>query len=275
MSQYPQQQSPYQPPSPQQYPTTFDYYQPAGQADVLGPAKRAAIMMFVVAGVTLLGAFCCAGFGAMLPQVLAQNPSAQADLQAQMPPGMSMDMLRMTMIVLAVIVLLLAVGMTVLGVFVRKGSKAAVVMSIVLVVLALLYLLINTVVSVVMQRAPAPQMAMTVCMMAVPIGMLAFLLVLLWGALRSSDQARVLREQHMQQYWQYAYAQQMYAQQQQQMQQMQQQQQGQQQQGQQSWPQPQQQWDQQQPWPPPPSPPPPSPPPPSSGGSDAGPPTAG
>jgi hypothetical protein len=266
MSQYPQQQSPYQPPSPQQYPTTFDYYQPAGQADVLGPAKRAAIMMFVVAGLTLLGAFCCAGFGAMLPQVLAQNPSAQADIQAQMPPGMSMDMLRMTMIVLAVIVLLLAVGMTVLGVFVRKGSKAAIVMSIVLVILALLYLLINTVASVVMQRAPGPQLAMTVCMMAVPIGMLAFLLLLLVGALRTSDQARVLREQHMQQYWQYAYAQQMYAQQQQQQQQMQQQQ----QQGQQSWPQPQQQRDQQQPWPPPPPPPPPS-----SGGSDAGPPTVG
>ena len=264
MSQYPQQ-SPYQPPSPQQYPTTFDYYQPAGAADVLGPAKRAAVMMFVVAGVTLLGAFCCAGFGAMLPQVLAQNPAAAADLQAQMPPGMTNEMLRVTMIVLAVLVLLLAVGLTVLGVFVRRGSKAAVIMSIVLVVLALLYLLLNTVVSVVMQRAPAPQMAMTVCMMAVPIGMLAFLLVLLWGALRASDQARVLREQHMQQYWQYAYQQQMYAQQQQQqMQQMQQQQ------GQQSWPPPQQQQQQQPTWPPP---PPPSSS--SSGGSDVGPPTAG
>ena len=220
MSQYPP--SPYQPPSPQQYPpATFDYYQPAGAPDVLGPNKRAAVMMFIVAAVTLIGALCCAGAGAMLPQLLAQNPGASADLEAQMPPGMSMDMLRVTLVVAAVLVLLLAVAFVVLGVFVRKGSKVAVVLSIVLAIVVLLYLLLNAAVSMVQQRGAPGQAAATVCMMAVPIGMLALLVFLLFGALRASGAAQALREQQMQQYWQYAYAQQMYAQQQQQAQQMQ------------------------------------------------------
>jgi hypothetical protein len=265
MSQYP---SPYQPPTPQQYPTTFDYYQPAGAADVLGPNRRAAGMMFFVAALTLLGAFCCAGVGAMLPQMMAENPAAFADFQAQFPQ-IGADTLRVMMIVFAVLVLIVAVGLIVLGVFVRKGSKAAVIMSMVLVILALLYLVFNTVVSVVMQRVPAAQAGITVCFMLLPIGVLAALLFMLIQAMRSSDQARVLREQHMQQYWQYAYQQQMYAQQQQ-MQQPpgQQQPQQQQQPPQQTWP------EQQQPWPPP-APPPPPPPPPPSGGSDAPPPPPG
>src|SRR5215218_9747150 len=118
MSQYP---SPYQPPTPQQYPPmSFDYYQPAGATDALGPNRRAAIMMFIVGGLKLLGAFCCAGVGAMLPQMMAQDPAAFAEFQAQFPQAGS-DVMRIVFIVLAVLSLIVAVTLIVLGVFVKRG----------------------------------------------------------------------------------------------------------------------------------------------------------
>jgi hypothetical protein len=210
MSQYP---SPYQPPTPQN-PTLNDYYQPGG-GDVLGPNRWAAGMMFVVAAITLIGAFCCAGVGAMVPAMMADNPEKFAEFNAQFPqvtPGM----LRGAMIVLAVITLALAVAMIVLGVFVRRGSKAAVIASIVLVILLLLYMVVNMIIGLAGQGQPPAQLALSVCVMVIPMALLAIVLMLLFRALRSSDQAGVMRDQHVQQYWQYAYQQQLYAQQQQQ-----------------------------------------------------------
>jgi hypothetical protein len=209
MSQYPPP-SPYQPPQ-QPSPTTFDYYQPA---DVLGPARRAGGMMFVLAGVMLLGAFCCGGFGAMLPQVLAQNPSTFAGLQEQVPE-LTPDMLRIAMIAAAVVAGVAAIAMVALGVFVRRGSKVAVVLSMVLSILMLGYLLLSAVSSLVMHRQPPLETVTGLCVMAIPIVLLGVLILFLYQAIGSSDRAAAAREQYMQQYWQYAYQQQMYSMQQQ------------------------------------------------------------
>jgi hypothetical protein len=209
MSQYP---SPYQPPTPQ-YPMSFDYNQPAG--DVLGPNRWAGGMMFAVAALMMIGAFCCAGLGAVMPSMMAQHPEAFAEINAQFPE-ITAEMWRTALIVLGVLVVIMSVVMIALGVFVRRGSKAAVVMSIVLTVLALLYFVISTLVSLVTHRQSPTQMATGVCGMAVPFTVLGVLLVLLFRALPSSDRVRAMRDQQVQQYWQYAYQQQMYAQQQQQ-----------------------------------------------------------
>jgi hypothetical protein len=241
---------------------SFDYYQPAGANDALGPNRRAAVMMFIVGGLALLGAFCCAGVGAMVPQMMVQDPAAFAEIQAQFPQA-DASFFRIIFIVLAVLSLIAAAALIVLGVFVKRGSKAAVITSIVLVIFGLLYLVLNILLSLGMKGAPK---ANVVCFVVPAFAVLVFMLILLFPALRGSHAVRAMREQHMQQYWQYAYQQQMYS-----LQQQQQQQQppmqppgGQPQQPQQ----PQQTWPAPQSWPPPQSPPPP----PQSGGSDADPP---
>src|SRR5687768_16973279 len=115
MSQYP---SPYHPPTPQ-YPMTFDYYRPGGGGDDgRGPNRRASILTCIVAAFLLLGGVCCAGTGAMLPQMMAQDPAAFADLSAQLPQ-FTPNMMRAVFIVLGVLGLLGAVAMIVLGIFVR------------------------------------------------------------------------------------------------------------------------------------------------------------
>src|SRR5688500_17758006 len=157
MSQHP---SPYQPPMPPQI--SFDYYQPS--AEVLAPNRQAAMLMFVVAGLTLLSAMGCVGLAAAVPSLLAQHPSMLADMSVQVP-GITPEMLRIALVLFAVLVLLMGVGMIVLGVFVRRGSKAAVVMSIALMALAILYLLLSTLRSVAIPGVPPVQKAMTLCIM--------------------------------------------------------------------------------------------------------------
>ena len=238
MSQYP---SPYQPPG-QQYPMSFDYYQPA---DALAPARAAAVMLFVLGGAMVLGAFCCAGTGAMVPQMMAQNPEAFADLNRQFPQ-ITPDMMRLILLAAAAVVFVVSVAMIVLGVFVRRGSKVAVVIAIVLAILALLYFVLSTVVSLVTGATGGGSPAAAVCMTGVLVGVCAVLLWMLFRALPACDRARAMQDQYNQQYWQYAYQQQMYGQQQPP--------------GAPAQPPvpppPQQTWRPQEPWPPPPPPPP-------------------
>ena len=250
MSQYP---SPYQPPTPQQYPPmSFDYYQPAGAPDVLAASRRAGVVMFIAGGLAGLGALCCAGVGAMMPQLMAQEPEKFAEIQAQVPQA-GPEFFRIMFIVLAVLALIVAATLIVLGLYVKRGSKAAVITSMVLVVLGMLYLVLNTILSLTMQGQPPAQVA---CFIIPSFAILVFMMIVLFPALRASDDVRALREQHMQQYWQYAYQAQMYAQQQQQQQQPQPPPAQPQQPPQQSWPAPPT-------WPPPQSPPSPPPPPPA------------
>ena len=125
-------QSPYQPPTGY---SNFDYYQP----DLLAPARRASLLMFILGGLALLSSLCCVGVGTMVPQLMQQPEFAQ---RMQSIPNASPEMLRMAFIAMGSISILFAIAMIVLGVFVRRGGKGAIVTALVLNVIAVLLMLV-------------------------------------------------------------------------------------------------------------------------------------
>src|SRR4051812_43124410 len=117
--------SPYQPPQQQPYPN-FDYYRP----DLLAPARRASLLMFLVGGLTFVSSLCCAGVGSALPRLINERPEAFEELQRL--PNMTPQIAQVLMFVLGGIAFLLGLAFIVLGVFVRRGGKGAIITSIVL-----------------------------------------------------------------------------------------------------------------------------------------------
>jgi hypothetical protein len=207
MSQYP---SPYTPPStPQQqqqlnYGYDFRYYQPTD--DLLAPARRAGVLLFVVGGLLALGGLCCGALGTLAPldEVMAQNPVLNST------PGVTVEMLKVGIIVLGVLALLFGMALLVLGYFVRGGGMVPVVIAIVLVVLALLFNLLNLVSTAVQLRGAGPQIFGALCVNMLPLVLLIVLLVSLVQAARAAPRLAMMRSQYQQQYWQYQQQQQMY-----------------------------------------------------------------
>lgn len=194
--------SPYQPPTPQPYPT-FDYYQP----DLLAPARRASVLMFVLGGLAVASALCCAGVGAMLPRMMGENPAAFAEFRRL--PNVTPETMQAVLVVMSAVVLLVGVAYLVLGAFVRAGRRGAIITSIVLSILAILLLGLNVATGL-MQSFSRPQTAVGVVLLAVPLALLLLLVRWLLRAARAPDAA--LTQQYAAQYWQYqqqqAYAQQ-------------------------------------------------------------------
>ncbi len=190
-------QSPYQPPSGY---SNFDYSQP----DLLAPARRASLMMFILGGLALLSSFCCAGAGAMVPQLMQQPDFAQ---RMQNVPGATPTLLRAVFIFMGVLSLAAAIAMVILGVFVRRGGKGSIVTSIVLCVLTM-FLMLVYLVGAVLQGGQ--EVIGGVCMAIVPIVLLVVLIVMLVAALQAAD--KVAAHRYSVQYWQHA-QQQAYAQQ--------------------------------------------------------------
>jgi hypothetical protein len=181
-------------------------------SDALAPAKRASVLMFVLAGVSIVGAFCCAGVGTVLPQLLDSQPQMLQEFQKV--PGFTPDLMRTTFIVMGIGAAIFGTALAILGVFVRKGGAVPVTIALVLSCLATLFVLYLMIEPMVLRRAPAGSTAAGVCMLAIPFALLILLCVWLLQALRSSGQVQAMKDQYAQQYWQYAYQQQIYAQQQ-------------------------------------------------------------
>jgi hypothetical protein len=204
MSNYP---SPYTPPGPQ-LPMNFDYYQP--QDDVMGPARRAGFLLFLLAGFALVGALGCGAAGAMFPQLIQERPDMLDRLQRI--PEMTPGLIRTMFFVGAGIMLIVGVAQVILGIFVRRASKAAVIVAMILAIVAILWLLLN-VLTALRSVAGDPSAALGVCIAAIPLSLYALLLVWLIGALKSAGAMQTIRDQYAAQYWQHAYQQQMYQQQ--------------------------------------------------------------
>jgi hypothetical protein len=199
-------QSPYQPPTSYSQPVGYDDFQ-----DPLKPARRAGILMYVLGGLTLLSSFCCVGIGVTLvrqPQLFSEMPTAR-----QVSPG---EVFGESAVALAVAIVLL-----VLGNFVRRGSKGAIVLTLVLSSLLLILLLLGTIGALpTLLAIGRPEAMVGACIMVVPVVVLIWLIVWLVQGMRAAD--RAMAQGYAMQYWQYAqqqaYAQQMMQQPQQQQQ---------------------------------------------------------
>lgn len=210
MSQYP---SPYSPPPPPylppQPPIDFSYYAP--QAELLAPARRAAILQAVLGGLVLACGVC---LGAM-PWVVDLNEMiAQSGMSLpEAPTGMSLiEMMRIAYTAAGVIGGLVGVGLLVLSYFVRGGGAVPAVLSIVLECLVVLVLLMNLV-SALIQAASNPLVglfaALIVLAMLAPFGLnIAWLAAVARGASR----LREARQQYAAHYYQLQQQQHAYAQ---------------------------------------------------------------
>ena len=193
--------SPYQPPQPNY--SQFNYY----QQDTLAPARRAAVLMFVLGALAIAGSFCCGGSVAMLPQLM-QNPEFSSRMERI--PGATEDVMRVGMIMLSVLSLVVGVVFIVLGMFVRRGSKVATIISMVLAILSILFCGVEIVSGLVMAASGGAEQAAGACMFTIPLALMILLTVWLLGAMKAADQAA--GQQYAMQYWQYAQQQQLYGQ---------------------------------------------------------------
>jgi len=204
MSQYPPPYS--QPPVQQNYGYDFSYYQ--SQDDVLAPAKRASVLMFVLGGLVLLPSCCCGVVAFALPAMMAQQPGAFSDLSAA---GMTVETTQVMLGIGGGVALLMGVTMIVLGRFVRRGSMGAAVTASVLAALIVLYLLINGLGIMVMSgKLPPAQVVMGIAMTV--IGLVVFGMLILWliQAAMAAPRVAMMKSQYQQQLWQYQQQQQMY-----------------------------------------------------------------
>lgn len=207
---YPQPYSPYQ--MPQVHPMAYAAQMQQGWG---GQYLRAG-MMLIVTGI-LVG-LCGLGCGA-----LAMAPLEEAMANAQMDPQlaamMTPQMMRMALIVIAVASMIYAVLAVIFGIMVRKQSRGAAIGGIVITSIVVAYLLINMVAGVFQVARMGAQGLLGMCVMIVPLGVGAWQLMWLIGALRSGGQVRAMQNQMQMQYWQMMAMQQAQQQQYQQMQQ--------------------------------------------------------
>src|SRR3954471_16123973 len=116
-------QSPYTPPgSPQ--PIHYGTYYPGPPQDALAPARRAAMMTYIIGGLVIAMGACCVGFSALLPQMLQQQPQMASEMNQI--PGFTPELGQKLLLGLGIAAALLGVGMLILGRFVRAGGTGAI-----------------------------------------------------------------------------------------------------------------------------------------------------
>jgi hypothetical protein len=198
-----------------QYPSTpppygygYDPYQQQ-QSDALAPARRAALMMFLLAGMMLLCGVCVGAFAMTVPMERLLQESG-ITLPQQPPPGMSVgELMRIGYMVIAVGSLLAGIIVVVLGVFVRRGGMGAAVASIVVVSLMLLVAGLSVVVSL-PQMAQQPSAILGICVVLVPVALMVGALITLVQAAKAASSVNAMKQQYQFQTWQYQQQQQAY-----------------------------------------------------------------
>ncbi len=195
MSQYP---SPYQP----QYPLNFDYFQ-AAHPDLLAPARRAAIMLFIVAALSMLcgGFLFVFAFVAPMGQIIAQAQAKFPQLQAG--TGSLEETFKLMYVILGTGGFLVGAAIAVLGFFVRKGRQWACIAGIVICLLLMAFLALN-IVGTVFQTGGNPAMLVGgLCVGSVPGTLLTLTMIWLIQAARVAPRLRELEQQYQMQWWQY------------------------------------------------------------------------
>jgi hypothetical protein len=176
--------SPYQPYQPPQIPQVA--YTPPER---LAPARRAAILMYVVSGLALL----CGG--CMIAVVWAV-PMEQIVAAADMPlPDTSQlgvtteQLLRIVYTVLGIAGFAGGLAYVILAIFVHRGSVAAIIISMIITALVLLWLALNVLVSLPQLLAQPLQALLALLVLGVPASLLVVLLMWLIQALRAINRA--------------------------------------------------------------------------------------
>lgn len=201
MSQYP---SPYSPPP---FPTGVNYYAPPQSGDAGSPARRAAVMMYVLGALSIL----CGGMMGLMaavvtPELLASTPQADQiqQMEAQTHIGFR-SMLGMMAVMLAVPGLIYVV----LGFFVRRGGRVPAVLATVFNAIALLFMLLQIPGAI---MSGGMNGVCAILMMLVPIGLTLVTMTWLVQAIRNAPQVEAARQQFMAQYGYYQQQQQAYQQ---------------------------------------------------------------
>jgi hypothetical protein len=190
VGQYP---SPYSPPNP---PTNLNYA--SGFPDLMAPARRASIMMFVIGAMSLLLGLCSGAVVAMAQGAQYQALAQQFAKSSQGPPP-SESVLRTIYAALAIISAVAGIVLIVLGIFVRRASKVAMVFSVILCGMALLWLGISEL-SGLIQALGNPVVAIGACVMLVPLATVGLTTMWLIQALKALPHLEAARQQWQAQY---------------------------------------------------------------------------
>lgn len=167
--------------------------------DLLAPARRASLMMFLIGGFLLLGGLCMGVAGALFDQFPAeQREEIDKKLEAQ---GLDFKTQAVTM---AVVMGTPGLALFVLAFFVRRGgfgsAVTAMVVASILAMLAGLSLVGNGLQAV----SGNSSAALEACMMLGLLSALTLLIIFLVQALRAASQAAVMRSHFQQPMWPYA-----------------------------------------------------------------------
>jgi hypothetical protein len=196
LSQYP---SPYSPPP---YSPGFGNTPPG--PDPLGPARRAAILLFVLGAFGMLLGLC---FGPMVWVLPIDQAFAQSGVRPpeNLPSGVTLlQTLRIAYTVVLVVMFLAGAMFTLLGFFVRRGSRRATITACVFSGLALLWFGLNAAGSLVMGLSGNPMAFLGTAMNLVPFGLFGLLLSWLLQVLKRLPQMQLARQQQEYYYQQQA-----------------------------------------------------------------------
>jgi hypothetical protein len=192
MSQYPY--PPYQPPAP-------GYYNPS--LELYAPARRASVLMFVIAGFLLLCGLCVSAVvrWAPLDELAASSGvNTQQISELGITPA---QFVRIVYMIMAFGSILLAIVFGTLAIFVRKGGIGSALTSAILTGLLVIVTLFQVVATLI--QFAGRQDATHAVAAVISVGMLAVqILLLVWliGAIRSASGIRAAQAQYAQQYWQ-------------------------------------------------------------------------
>src|SRR5262245_964260 len=195
---------------PSQFPGPYSYpaYAQDPYAAARAPARRAGVLMIIIGGLlTLLGM--CAGSTLFFPEHMIRQ---QIEIMPPSPDGqLTVPQMRKQALVSVIVSAVSGVVLIALGLFVRRGSKGAIITGIVLTSLAVLQFGLGTL-GFLALAAGAPIMILMACFAAIPLALFILLLVWLIQSLRGSSDLQRMQAMYQQQYWQYQQQQQMYGQ---------------------------------------------------------------
>jgi hypothetical protein len=178
-------------------------YYTAAPAELLAPARRAAVLMFVLGGLILLLGVC--GVASLLvPQSPEDTRRAQEMISSLGLPttSLSPEAMRTAGVVEVVLIVGVGVVLVALGIAVRRGSRGAMIGSIVLSALLLGGSVLTALATGVMAIA-APPIAACACGSLLPAALLVVLVVWLVQGLRAGGRWKLAQAQYLAQYWQY------------------------------------------------------------------------
>jgi hypothetical protein len=195
MSQYP---SPYSPPPYQQNPGYFAPH--LYSLDPLRAAKRAGLLMILVGAVAVLFSLCMVGVGQMI-RTTPLPPELTAKMQEMEANGISPTG---TFLAMGAAFFIFACAEIILGIIVRSGKQAAIVLSLIgtAIVLALFgFLLLGVALSALSHMAPQAIAGLMIWL--VPFGLMILQLIWLLAAKRARPNVVLAQQQYQAQYWQY------------------------------------------------------------------------